>query len=306
MSPAPYEDGPLPVGPRARAPGRVAAALLVLGLCGLCGWEISATLIQHWRAPRSADWRAAAEKLRHVRQPGEPLLFAPLWVDPLGRQAMGDQVDLELFLLSDVDRFSRVWQVSLRAESHPFLRGLTPTERYRFGAVTVSRFDKAAEEVLFDLVKSVREAVVERVGERVVRCPWEKSRFVCNAAERWNWVGPHLAEVGYRPYRCIYAHPVDRQIMRLTYPAVPLGGRLVLYTGIDDFENRKRSNKPVLLRVKAGEEPLGQIQHLNDWPWHRQVLDTRALAGKRLPLRLEITTAGAYARTFCFAAEARK
>jgi hypothetical protein len=284
----------------------IGAVLLVLGLLGLCGWETGATLIQHYGAPRAKDWQSAAAKLRTLRQRGEPLLFAPHWVDPLGRQAAGDQVDLELLLLSDVDRFSRVWQMSVRGANHPLLKDLAPAERLRFGAVTVSRFDKPAEEVLLDFTRSVRRATVERAGERVVRCPWEKTRFACDPVERWNWVGPHLAEVGHRPYRCIYAHPADRQVMRITYSAVPLGNTLVVYTGIDDFENRKRSKKSVLLRVKTGEELLGQVEHRSDWPWHRLVLDTRARAGKRVPVRFEVTAEGAYARTFCFAAEARR
>jgi hypothetical protein len=297
--------------------------LLLLLLIGLAIAETVALLVQHGAAPVETDWRAAADLLRTERKADEPLLIAPLWSEPLARNYVGDQVDLELWLLSDVDRHARVWELSSRGARHPWLVGLQPARSRAFGALRLALYEKPAPRVLFDFTRQIRRARVERIGDRVTRCAWEHQRFVCDPQQRWNWVGSNLAEVGHRPYRCVYAHAVDGHILRVTFPEVPLGKTIVGYTGIDDFENRKLSKKWVELTVKVGERTLGTIHHENSWPWRRFTLDTSsdaasARAGSRPPggtaagagatdqVRFEVTTEGAFARTFCFAAEMRE
>lgn len=303
QTPEPAAKAAPPSKPRAsRLPTILLAAVLLLG-----AGEAVALVLQHLGAATEADWKTAAEKLRGERKPDEPVLFAPHWVDPIGRQATAGQLGLEQLLLSDVDRYPRVWELSVRGARHPYLRGQTPARTQRFGAVSLGLFERKAEEVLFDFTRRVLEdARVERIGDRLTRCWREGKRFACDKAQRWNWVGPHLAEVGHRPYRCIYAHAVDGHLMRITFPGVPVGRTVVGYTGIDDFENRKRSKKPVLLEVKAGDQILGAVRHENEWPWRRFSFDTAGLTGRRVDVRFEISSEGAFARTFCFAAEVRR
>jgi hypothetical protein len=290
------------------SPRRSRAPLVLLGLVLLLGaGEAVALVLQHLGAASEADWRAAAEALRGERKREEPVLFAPAWVEPIGREVTAADVELEQHLLSDVDRHPRVWELSVRGARHPWLRGLTPARARSFGAVSLALYEKRAEEVLYDFTRRVlADARVERIGDRMIRCWREGKRIACDKAQRWNWVGPHLAEVGHRPYRCIYAHAVDGHLMRITFPKVPIGRALVGYTGIDDFENRKRSQRPVRLEVRAGDQILGSIRHENDWPWRRFSFDTAALAGKSVEVRFEVAGEGAFARTFCFSAEVRR
>ncbi len=317
--------------------GRVATLVLLLALVGLAGWELLAMLRQHAAAPREEDWRQAALTLQGNRKAGEPVLFAPFWVQPLGLRHLGAQLSdalpppgqqprpLELLLLSDVDRYARVWQVSLRGKQHPWLAGLKPTRSWQLGAVTVALFEKPAEEVTHDFTRTIAGAKVEKVGDRVVKCPWDgkqqlpsprslapssnpfpTGQFLCDPLARWNKVGPHLAEVGHHPYRCIYAHPVEGHLMRITFPAARLGKRIVGYTGIDDFENRKRSQKPVQLSVRVDGREVGTVLHQNAWPWQRFSFETPEVDGKTAEVRFEVSADAAFARTFCFAAEARR
>jgi hypothetical protein len=288
------------------APSRRFPLLLLLGLVGLAIAEAVALLVQHGAAPTATDWRAAADALRAERKPDEPLLIAPPWSEPLARNYVGDQVDLELWLLSDVDRHARVWELSSRGARHDWLAGLKPSRSRAFGALRLALFEKSAQRVLLDFTRQIRTARVERIGDRLTRCTWERDRFVCDPQQRWNWVGPHLAEVGHRPYRCVYAHAVDGHILRVTFPEVTLGKTIVGYTGIDDFENRKLSKKWVELAVKIGERAIGTVHHEGASPWRRFAFDTRAEAGTRDQVRFEVTTEGAFARTFCFAAEMRE
>jgi len=286
-------------------PGRWPLVLLVLLLAGV-GVEGVALLIQHGSAPAPQEWRALAEKLRAERKGDEPVLFAPAWSEPVARLHLGEQIELELLLLSDVDRHARVWEVSSRGARHPWLAGSRPTRDFAFGPLKLALHEKRAQRVTFDFTREIRRARVEKVsGEEAQRCAWEGKRFTCDSGARWNWVGPHIAEVGHRPYRCIYAHAVDHQVMRISFRAVPVGKTLVGYTGIDDFESRKLSKKSVTLTVKLGDRTLGAIRHDSSWPWRRFSLETGA-TGERQVVAFEVSTEGAFARTFCFAAEMRE
>ncbi|MCC6747270.1 MAG: hypothetical protein IT371_06400 [Deltaproteobacteria bacterium] len=288
--------------------------LLLAALLALLAVELGATLVQHLRVPSETDWQAASKAVRRDwRRYGDALLFAPAWVDPLGRQHLGDLLTLESASLSDVDRFSRVYQVSVRGGVHPFVAGLRPSSTDRFGGVTVTRYDKPAEKVTYSFYHRLGEAQVERAGPTPARCVRQphpygatRIRFVCDDRASWNWVGQHLAEVNHRPYHCIYAHPFEGHRMRVTFPNVPRSRRLVVYTGLDDFENRKKSKAPVTLEVFVGERRVGQIRHDSDSPWRRTELGFGETSGAALhPVRFEVTTDLAYARTFCFTAEAR-
>jgi len=295
----PEQEDTAPERPRLR----LVVLVLALGLLGLVGWEATATLLQHAATPSAADWRAAVERLKQERKRTEPILVAPAWVEPLGRLHLADQLTLEQHLLSDVDRFDRVWELSVRGRRHRWLEPLRPVKQWELGGVTLSLFEKQPKQVRFDFTAKILKARVNRQGPKAAQCSRRGRRFVCNPS--WNWVGPHLAEVGHRPYRCIYAHPMDGHVMRITFPSVKLGREVVGYTGIDDFDNRKRGDKPVTLRLYVGPRLIGTIVHQNHWAWRRFTLSTAQVSGQTHPVRFEITSEGAYARTFCFAAEAR-
>jgi len=308
--PDPQEEAHRPPPRPLPTPSSIGWAML-FGFLLLAGWETATALTQHMSAPTTADWESAAANLKKKHLADEPVLFAPHWVSPLGRLHFAPFLDLERSALSDVARYRRVWQVSTRGALHPWLEGLEPVEKYHHGGVQLALFKKEAVEVTHDFTATVLKATVEKAekgdkgGRKATRCELNGKRFTC-APQGWNWVGPHLAEVGHQPYRCIFAHAVDRHTMRITYPAVRLGRMVVGYTGIDDFENRKRNDSPVTLRVKVGHHTVGETVHQNDWPWTRFTADTSRFEGQTHPVHFEVETPHAYARTFCFAAEARK
>ena len=298
---------------------RIFSLLLLVAALGLATWETGTNLLQHFTAPTDDDWARAAEQLRSERKPGEPVLFAPHWVDRLGQSHVGPSLKLKLLGLSDVDRFPRVWQMSVRGARHPWIAGLTPVKTWTSGPVKVELFEKEPDKVLFDFTRSMlRSAQVERHGPgSLVRCKRSGKRHSCDPSRSWNWVGPHLAEVGHRPYHSIFVHAVDHQVMRVRYPSVRLGRTLVGYTGIDDFENRKRSTVGVRLKVVVGGKILKAVDHKNEWTWRRFSVDTGRYAGQTHEVSFEVTVIpkkpgstvkhrGAFARTFCFSAQARK
>lgn len=275
-------------------------------ILGLIGWETATTVLQHRRAVEHEDWHKAVALLREKHRAGEPVLVAPEWAAPVARQHLAGLLPLELASLSDVDRFPRVWQLSMRDETHPWLRGLAPTQTFSRSRVTLSRYDKTPAQVLHDFRATLPRASVALVSDRRrTQCAKRGERFVCGPAP-WSWVGLKLAEIDHRPYRCIYAHPVAEARLRLTYPAVPLGRKIVGYTGIDDFASRRGEKAPVYLQVFLGDTLARTIKQANEGHWTRFEVDTGTQRGEEQPVRFEVTTEDPRDRTFCFHAEVRR
>jgi hypothetical protein len=134
-----------------------------------------------------------------------------------------------------------------------------------------------------------------------------------------------LAEIDYRLRRCIYAHPVDGRTLSIRYPDAELGRRLVVHTGIDNYDARLKARRAVYhryhgrpkqrghgplrrvgirLTVKADGRVLGTITKKLTDTWDRHVLDTTRWAGKRAKVAFEISTRWAYSKPFCFHARA--
>ena len=291
--------------------------ILLVALCALAAWELGATVKQHLSAATSDDWRAAAQVVLAERRDNDQdaLIFAPHWVAPLARHHFAGQLSMKMATLSDVDRYDRVWEISIRGAKHKWLGDLKAKKTWNKGAVTVRRYEKKPATVLFDFFEKIDKATVDRAGKALTPCKLEQGkgiggkigpRFVCDAHRSWNWVGPYLAEVGHQPYSCIYVHPVDSHRMRVRFAGIPVGDKLVIHTGIDDFENRKRSNVPVLLQVFVDDRLIGTVRHENDWPWRRTELKLQRSEKKTAAVRFEITAQAAFARPFCFRASMRR
>jgi len=288
---------------RARVRGSIPIVALIL-VASLAIWETVAALVQHERAPTDDQWRAAAEQLRTQWQAGDAVVIAPSWAEPVGHQHLAELFTLDMASLSDIDRFRRVWELSIRGVRHHWLQQYRPTKTSRHGAVTLSLYNKQAQQVVFDFTANIARARVQLLGDRLRSCRWDGQRFGCSR-RGWNWVGKHLAEVAYRPYRCIYAHPAPQQRLLITFANVRLGNTLVGYTGIDDFDARKASTAPVLLQTYIDNRMVSSILHQNDWPWTRFEINTSEFAGHNHRLRFEVSAEQTYKRPFCFHMEAR-
>lgn len=307
-----------PVPPR---PARVwphAALLLTLALVALVGWEITATLRHHREATPGSDWERAAQALRRLKRLDEPVLVAPQWARPLAYAQLGGLIDLDLAALSDVDRFDRVWQLATRGAQHPWLVTRSPRQAWRFGAVELALYVQSnPAQVLFDFTAAAAAPsqpsrpsgapTVNRLGPAGPRpCPRAGARFVCDAATDWRWVGPLLAEVDHRPYRCLYAHPGAGERLVIAYRGVPLGRSLVGYTGIHDFDSRKLGRAPVLLQTFVDDQLVASVEHANAAPWTRFNADTQRFAGALHRVEFVLTTPDQAYRSFCFHVEARR
>jgi hypothetical protein len=246
---------------RSRRLGAIPAALLV----AVAIWEIGATRCRATSVPGDAEWAAAAQHVRIGYQPGDLIVFAPSWADPIGRLHLGDLIPLETAGRIDSARFGRIWELSIRGAHAPEVAGLSPVDHVA-GPVEVRRYDKPAARVRFDL------AVTPPPGFRtdLVEVAFEPHRCVlvstppmrpylhdlldaletlpANQQRMFDALLPELAQARSVP-------KADRHGKRITVKAVPIGKELAIGFGIADVFTRRDERRPVELRMEITGSP---------------------------------------------------
>jgi hypothetical protein len=266
-----------PLGnPRVRAAlGLVPAVALV----AIAGWEIASVAGQPSAAPTDADWRAAADHVRAGQRPGELVVFAPAWIDPLGRRWLGDRVPVEMAARMDADRYGVIWEVARDGARAAETAGLTPGATRRFGALEVRRYERPAAAVVTDFLVAARTLVPA--------------------------VEVALEEVGFAAHRCVEVVPRPDQSELVVFRDVELGSRLVGYVGLADIFTRRDVRAPGRLAVAIDGDAVAEVEVGVDDGWVRFEAPTRP---GRATVVFQATAVGAGARDrhICFAAEARR
>jgi hypothetical protein len=273
------------------------------------------------RVPPLDDWRAAADFVRSAEQPGDLVVSAPAWTDPLLRLVLGDRLTLAQAGRSDTDAFTRLWALSTRGEDPREAPAKAPAFTRLFGRVRVLRWDLGASPVQYDLVAHVREAEVTRVeGDAALPCPWRvgtaqagglgggaatpAERFDCDARRPWLWVAATVQEdLELEARHCVYQHPQGREPIRTTFRDVPLGTRLVLYGGPYAEHERMGEHGPIDVVVKVAGRIAGRMTHRDLDGWKRMEVTTAAQPGTRGDVAIEVSAENPHLRTFCWAAQ---
>ena len=269
--------------------------------------ETTVALVAPSRAPTDADWSAAAAAVRIGFRPGDLIVAAPAWADPILRVQLGDLIPSEIAARMDDDRFARVWEVSQRGAQAAAATGGTITSDERFGRLRVRLIDRPAEIVTYDFVARWADAHVSRRDAlgAVVNCTVAGDRIVCPAPGN-NSLHRQLVEVDQKLREALLTEPVAGAAVVMEFPAVPLGRALVIATGLHDMWMRKAARGTVEARLTVGDQTTALPVTSDDSGWTRTRIDTAAHAGQTVPVRLEITSAAPSDRFFAFAAEARR
>lgn len=286
---------------KARLPIFAAVLFAVVALV-----ETVNALLAPLRVPPSRDWDAAAADVRAGLAPGDLIVFAPRWVDEIGRAHLGDVIPVEMAAHADADRYARVWEVSIRGAHAPESNGARLVEDKHYGKVRVALYEKPAVAIAYDFTSHAGEARVTQTlgasGETPCFRDGGAVAFRCAST----LVEPRTLEMNFLPRRGLLV-PVDgARVTHLEWTEVPLGRSLVVYTGIHDYISRKRGDGRVELRLFVdGREQLHATTG-NDDAWRKYELDTAAAAGTRHTVRVDISAAAPEWRTFGFHAEARQ
>jgi hypothetical protein len=274
------------------------AAVVLLALV-----ETGNALVAPFAAPPERAWTAAAAKVRAELRPGDLIVAAPAWADPIMRLKLGDLVPQAMAGRMDAARYSRIWEIAQRGARAPDTAGATAVETARFGALTVRRWDKPAAKVTFDFLAEWRQATMSIVrGDGVeVPCALGVERFQCAGAT----LAPELLEIDTTLRNGLATDPVEGATLVLEYKNVPLASEIAVAAGLHNVWLRKAGNGTVRLRVLVDGAELGSTAATNASGWASLRIDTAARAGQSAAVRFAITVDRAASRHFGFAAEAR-
>ncbi|MBS1123933.1 MAG: hypothetical protein H6Q90_6161 [Deltaproteobacteria bacterium] len=255
------------------------AALPATVLVVVALWEIIATRQQAAAVPADDAWASAAAVVRVGHRPGDLIVFAPDWADPIGRLHLGDLIPVEMAARMDAARYGRIWELSIRGAHAKDVTGLVPTEERDVGGVAVRRYDRAPAVVLADVREVLSTARSTGGGPRV-----------------------ELAEVGFEPHRCVVVVPPASKPVRITFPRLALGSELVGYVGIADVFTRRDDREPGTLSVEIAGAVVATVTAGIDAGWVRyQVPTTPGVAEVTF-----VISSASPRRQMCFAAETRR
>jgi hypothetical protein len=225
---------------------RLAAVPAVL-LAAIAIWEATSAPRAGAGVPEDDAWTRAAAVVRAGHRPGDLIVFAPGWIDPVGRLHLGDLIPLDMAARMDADRYGRIWELSIRGARAPDTAGLSPALTHEEGGVTVRRFEREPAQILADLRERLPTARVEGAA----------------APPRLE-----LAEVGFTPRRCILVVPRPGAPVRVTFPDLP-AGRLVGHVGLADVFTRRDERRPGRLTALQHGRALAEVTAGVDDGWLR-------------------------------------
>jgi hypothetical protein len=252
--------------------------LLIVGL-----WEVvSLASVEDAAAP--GDWEAAAAFVRENASEGDLIVFAPRWIDPVGRQYLGDRISLEMAGRMDAARYETIWEVSVRGHEALEARGLEVADSSSFGVVRVRRLLQQPVDVVYDVLQNASSA--------------ESSRGRARAS---------LQEVDFQPRRCIMMIPPAGESITLSFTGVPRGSSVVGYVGLADIFERRDIRDPGRLELFVDGAKVAEVVAGVEDGWLRF---EAPIQPKATPATLEfkLTAVGPKAknRKICFAAEVRR
>jgi hypothetical protein len=253
----------------------VPALLLVL----VSLWEVCATRHAATAVPDDAAWDAAATLVRAKYQPGDLIVFAPDWIDPVGRLHLGDLISPDVAARMDAARYGRIWELSIRGAHAPDVAGLAPVTAAEIEGVTIRGYERAPAIVVSDVASQLASAQSDGAHPTL-----------------------ELAEVGFAPHRCVQVTPTPGKPTRVTFHQLQLGTTLVGYAGLADVFTRRDIRAPGELAVEIAGKPVATVRLGVDDGWVRFEAPTTPGAGDVV----FVASADAAQRQICFAAEARQ
>ena len=208
---------------------RLAAAALLL----VAVWEVTVLVSARRSEPSAADWRAVAAAIPATPRDDRLILFAPRWLDPVGRLWLGDRISLDQAARMDAVRYREVWEVSVRGASAPEVVGRPAVSEQGFGPILVRRFVREAPAVTWSLTEGAR-----------------------------------ICEIDFEPRRGVILdlrNPFDQG--QRVFRQVDLGDQLQVYAGLADYKRRSDNRSQALIQtlVDGREVARGIVGNDDGW-----------------------------------------
>jgi hypothetical protein len=260
------------------------SAFPAAGLVLVALWEVAATRCAATSAPDDDAWAEAARVVRAEYKRGDLIVFAPRWIDPVGRLHLGDLISIDDAARMDAAKYARIWELSIRGARADDTRDLDAALDESRGGVRVRRYDRRPAIVVAD----VRDRLASARVAPGVRPPTLE-----------------LTEVGFAPHRCVQLVPARDRPARFELPQLPLGTTLVGYVGIahPTSTERRHDRAAVTLAIEiAGKQAATATAGVDDG-WVRFAADTTRGAAD---VAFVATSDSPDGQLACFAAETRR
>lgn len=270
------------------------------------------------------EWVKARDLVKADLKPDDLVLFEPYWTDPLGRRTFGDDIaTMKREGFSDLQRFARIYEVSIRGAHEADLRAMKKLKEEKAGPITVTLYENPGFtpviDDLVDLVTPERLTVSRVDGSAETPCTFSHGataggstvvpqglltpgdKFVCNGGH----VGVAVLHgLDHHPHLCIFATPIAGAGLRLRFKDILFGPSIVGHSGVQWVDERTATGEKITVTFSAFEHTIGPVFHHGGGGWTGFELPTPELDGKKGDLVAEIDPAKE--RQFCFEASTRR
>jgi hypothetical protein len=289
--------------------------------------ELGAQFYFSRRAPSEKDWADVRPLVASWYKPGNVVVVAPYWAEPMARWKFGD----ELMPLSDVarpdaTRYAGAIEVSTIGSRSPELGGWKVVRETKRGRFTLRELENPTpptiKYVFTDHVHpESMEASIDKRGARVP-CPftgaaaieggglggppiYPASRFACSNEASHIFVGVTIVDdEEEHPRRCIWAHPPGDGELVARFRSVPLGTKIHGHAGMGWLIDRGRATPPFTVRVLAGTTEVGRVVHEPGEGWKGFEFPLGSLAGTTADVEFHVSAERGGTHV-CFEADSR-
>jgi hypothetical protein len=298
---------------------------LAIPLAGLI--ELAAHVYFSRRAPTKAQWDDIRALVASWYKPGEVIVIAPEWAEPMARWSFGDSLmPTRDVARGDTGRYREALEVATLGSRSPELDGWKTVRETRRGSFTIRELSNpAVPTVTYDFTDHVDPQSADvsvAQGGNVTPCSftttapvesgglggppaYPPSRFTCPGQPSQVFIGVTIIEDDrFRPRRCIWSHPPSSGELVVRFKSVPLGSKLVGHTGMRMIIVREGVN-PDTIRVTVGGEELGRAVHENEGYWKPFEFPLGAWAGKTADVDFRASADHGVGSPVCFEAESR-
>ena len=256
---------------------------LAVPLLGLA--ELGAHFYFSRRPPAEKDWEEVRPLVASWYKPGEVVVVAPYWAEPMARWKFGDALMPPRDVARpDATRYASAIEVSALGARSPELTAWKVTREEKHGRFTVRALaNPSPPTITYDFGDHVAPDALEvrtQKGGAPTACPYTTTaaieggglggppiypatRFACPGEPSNVFVGTTFIEdQENRPRRCIWARPpAGASEIVARFRNVPLGNVIHCHAGMGWIPERDLAVPPFTVRVVVGTIEIGTFVH---------------------------------------------
>jgi hypothetical protein len=300
--------------------------VLAIPLLGLV--ELAAHFYFSHRAPTKAQWDDVRSLVASWYKPGQVIVVAPEWAEPMARWSFGDALmPTRDVARPDATRYREALEVSTLGSRSPELAGWQTVRETKQGRFTLRELSNpASPHVTYDFTDHIDATSADvRIVQGTAETPcsftttapvesgglggtptYPAARFSCPGQPSQVFVGITIVEDDqFRPRRCVWSQPPSGGAELVTrFKGVPLGTVVRGHTGMRWAIVRDGVSSPIVFRVMIGGQEVGKAVHQENGYWRPFEVPLGSWAGRTEDVEFRVSTSGG-GSPVCFEADSR-